>query len=271
MVFTLLETANKHFNNDFIIQQARLLDETETGIGKALYAAIPTILSGMITQVTGGAQLLTRQLLDNSAAPGGESLLDRLFNKQLGDVTRAVIHLSGIKSTSAYFILCAAAPAVFVTVREHAVARQLNAAQLVYLLHSLTTELTPTLPADMPVVTAVADAVPETPVITPIAPKLTIYVPTPPAEQAPVAIPPPIVTAPEPPVSKPQLVDEPEPEPTEAETQLPDEPEEPEEYAEDEAEVTSRRKRRRWITLTAVTAGALLAWYLFKGNCNTPH
>lgn len=251
MVFTLLETANKHFSNEFIIQQARLLEENETGIGKALYAAIPTVLSGIITQVTGGGRQLTWQLLEQSTPPGGENLLDQLFNKQLGEVTRAIIHHAGIKSSSAYHILAAAAPAVFVTVREHAGAQHMDAAQLVYFLHSLTQYLAATLPADMPRVTAMPDEIADTPVVPPV------YT----APEAPVT-----TFSGEPPaISKPQVVDEPEPEPTAAETQLPDENE-----PEEEEEIPEPRKRRHWITLTAVTAGALLAWYFFKGNCNNP-
>lgn len=253
MVFTLLETANKHFSNEFIIQQARLLEEHETGIGKALYAAIPTVLSGIIIQVTGGGRQLTRQLLEQSTPPGGENLLDQLFHKQLGEVTRAVIHHAGIRSPSAYHILVAAAPAVFVTIREHAGAQHMDAAQLVYFLHSLTPDLASTLPADMPTVTAIPDEVADIPVVPPV------YT----APEAPATTP--VFSTEIPVTSKPQVVDEPEPEPTAEETQLPDENE-----PEEEEALPEPRKRRHWITLTAVTAGALLAWYFFKGNCNNP-
>jgi hypothetical protein len=254
MVFTLLETANKQFDNAFIIQQARLLGETETGTGKALYAAIPTVLSGIITQVTGGARQLTRHLLDHhSAPPSGENLLDSLFHRQAGEVTRAVIHHAGIKSTSAWQILAAAAPAVFVAVREYAHAHQMSAPQLIHFLRRIAPDLAPTLPADMPEVTPVPDEVTETPVIPAVfnAPEAPAY-------------------AEAPPVTKPQLVNEPEPQPAAEATRLP-EADEPEQYQEmEEEESPARPKRRRWITLTAVTAGALLAWYFFKGNCNNP-
>lgn len=239
MVFTLLETANQHFDNGFITTQATLQEESEAGIGKALYIAIPVVLWGITAQATGGAHRLASRLTvpGNHTTPSGESLLDQVFGKQLGEVTRTVIHHAGIKSIAAYTILAAAAPAVFTTLQQYAREQHMNEASLSFFLASQQSALATTLPAGLPELTVFA----ELPVTTTIPPAPATST-TLPETTAPIA------------------TEEPE-----ADTSsLIEDEEEPE-------EMPRNNRRRHWLTLAAVSAGALLAWYFFKGNCNSGH
>lgn len=236
MVFTLLETANQYFDNSFITAHAASLEEEETGVGKALYISIPTVLWGIVTQVTGGARQLTRQLVNEPGFASGESLLEQLFGKQLGEVTQAIITYSGVKSISAYTILAAAAPAVFTTVSQYAREKHMDEARLASILAGQQRSLTAKLPTGLPALVVIPEKLPD-----------LSYLPQK-AELPPEIIP-------------------------DAEA-LPEAnaPEDAAEEIEEPEEETPRKGRRKhWITLTAVTAGALAAWYFFKGNCNNNH
>lgn len=122
----LLELLKGYISQDIVSQASNLLGESESGIYKAVAAAIPTVLSGMankardlnvmenvmnlITEV-GNSQSVTSDSLSlltnsglNSDSKGGK-LMNLLFGGKATTVTDIIAGAGGIKSSSAAVLL----------------------------------------------------------------------------------------------------------------------------------------------------------------------
>lgn len=127
----LLDSLKSYITPDLISQASGMLGESESGVAKAVSAALPTLLSGLIhksddsSAMSGVMDLVTQNashsdgvmsnltglLSGNSAASGiGLSLISMLFGNKVSGVTDMLANVAGIKGTSVSALLGMAAP-----------------------------------------------------------------------------------------------------------------------------------------------------------------
>ncbi len=144
MSFNLIDSAQSLFNNDYISKAASSLGEGEDGIRKALLAAVPTSLAGLLhkTNAEGdGSSILalagqalpgagSGNIADTlgSAASGVKNWASGIFGDKLGSITQLISRFSGVKESTAATIVNSASAASLGAVGKYATDNNLNAA-----------------------------------------------------------------------------------------------------------------------------------------------
>lgn len=154
MSFNLLDSVKGLFTNDLISKVASSLGESEGGIQKAISAAVPSVLTGVINKAgtSGGADSILNlakeasnsSILGNlSGLLGGGSGLSSilsmaggLFGDKVGGISNLISSFAGVKQSSASSLLSMAAPAALAALGKHASSTNLNAGGLLSLLNS---------------------------------------------------------------------------------------------------------------------------------------
>ncbi|MET0760408.1 MAG: OmpA family protein [Flavobacterium sp.] len=133
MAANLVDILKGFITPDVISKASNMLDESESGISKAISASIPTLLSGLIHKsndsgVMGSVMNLVSDNVSNaedvlsnpssllsdagssSVLSSGSKLLGLLFGNNLSDVTDVIARKSGIKGSSVASLLGMIAP-----------------------------------------------------------------------------------------------------------------------------------------------------------------
>ncbi len=150
MSFNLLEDASGVFNDDFVNKAASYLNESETGVSKALSGILPVVMKRLLEKSSGThginkiAQLAQEHynngIAENPAsffeATGGSmlnkgaKLLGGLFDDDTDETAATISNFSGIRPASATTLMSIATPVVLGLLGKHAAKNNLNAAGL---------------------------------------------------------------------------------------------------------------------------------------------
>ncbi|MCG2617104.1 OmpA family protein [Terrimonas sp. NA20] len=169
MPFNLIDAAKNMIPQDLITKAAGSAGESEQGISKALTAAIPAVLMGLLGRnASGGSTALLsivkdaagnnawsnmNSLLGNTGSGGlGSTVmgwLRSLFGDRLGKITDAVAGFAGIKSSSASTVLNMAAPATLGSLGKYVQENNLTAAGLSSFLQSQQSMILGSVPGGM--------------------------------------------------------------------------------------------------------------------------
>lgn len=174
MAFNLLDTVGSLFNNDLISKAAASLNESESGIQKAIGGLVPSVLTGLLNKAGSGGNAagsilnLAKQasgsgIMNNLGGifggGGGNgtsglmsmagSMASSIFGDKLGNVTNLISSFSGIKSSSASSLMSMAAPAALGAIGKHASDNNLNASGLLSMLSSQKDKILAAIPAGL--------------------------------------------------------------------------------------------------------------------------
>ncbi|MCC6278977.1 MAG: DUF937 domain-containing protein [Saprospiraceae bacterium] len=175
----LLDTIKQHITPELIGQAARLLDENEGGISKAVGGLAPTILAGLL-QKTGDAGVMgsifntlsnfDSGILDNlSSLIGGGNLahndpkdvsgqlLGTLFGAKVPAITNSISSFSGTKSSSTSSLLGLVGPLVLGVLSKKINSDGLSVSGLANLLTGEKNSILGTLPTGMSAVLGLVD------------------------------------------------------------------------------------------------------------------
>lgn len=157
MSFNLLDTVKTLFNSDLVNKISSTLGESEGGTQKAISAAIPSVLTGLLSKAgsSGGASSLLSiakeasnsgilgnlgGLLGGAGSGGGMSSLlgiaGNLFGDKIGGIAKLISGFAGIKESSASSLLNMAAPAAMAGLGKHAISSNLDSGGFLSLLNS---------------------------------------------------------------------------------------------------------------------------------------
>lgn len=165
----LLESVMGAFGPDLISKAASALGESESGVTKAIGAAVPSLLSGIMSSAKsdGGANLfnLAKQAADsgilgnlgnmfggsgssNLMSMGTSMLSGLLGNKAMG-LTSLLSTFTGMKSSSIGSILSAVAPVALSFIGKHALSNNLSASGIMSWLTGQKSAITSAMPAGL--------------------------------------------------------------------------------------------------------------------------
>ena len=109
----LLDTLRQCVTPDLVARASLGLGESESGTSKALNAAIPSVLAGMLAQASDIDAIGTLEaLLGSSSNDGGDRFLDTIFGPHLGAIAGGLAQIGGIRASSASSLLGMAAPLI---------------------------------------------------------------------------------------------------------------------------------------------------------------
>jgi outer membrane protein OmpA-like peptidoglycan-associated protein len=155
MEFNLIDSVKSLFNYELVSKSASYLGESETGIQKALSAAIPTALTGLLSKAssTTGGVLSVLDLAKQNAGSGllhnvsglfsGGGLssgimgtLSHLFGDKLSGITQLISRFSGVKESSASSVLGMASAASMDVLGQHVNQSNLSSSGLLSFLNN---------------------------------------------------------------------------------------------------------------------------------------
>ncbi|MEO6814605.1 MAG: DUF937 domain-containing protein, partial [Ginsengibacter sp.] len=135
MGISFMETVKNYFTSEFINQSAVSLDESSSGVSKALSAIIPAGLAGILNKATSGndgAQNIYSMAKDAagyfSASPNlaklhneeeGSNLPSDIFGNNESNVTNAIAKYAGIQPSSAGSLITLALPVIMGLLGKH--------------------------------------------------------------------------------------------------------------------------------------------------------
>lgn len=137
MMANLLESIREHFHPELIGRSARLLNESEGGISKALGGLAPTLL----------AALLEKTELTTADIAGKTQLRHILFGARLPAVIHALAAFSGVRADTVPALLDVVEPVLVASIRQKADA--VDTSGLSALLQSEKDDILGKLPAGM--------------------------------------------------------------------------------------------------------------------------
>ncbi|MFM9911284.1 MAG: DUF937 domain-containing protein [Chitinophagaceae bacterium] len=167
MSFNLLDSVKGLFTNDLIKNVASSLGESEGGIQKAIGAAVPSVLTGLLQKAgtTGGADSIlgiakeasNSSILGNlSGLLGGGSGLSSilnmaggLFGDKLGGIGNLISSFAGVKQSSGSSLISMITPAALAALGKHAGSTNLNAGGLLSLFSSQKDSILSAVPAGL--------------------------------------------------------------------------------------------------------------------------
>jgi outer membrane protein OmpA-like peptidoglycan-associated protein len=167
MSFNLLDSVKGVISNELVSKAAGSLGESESGIQKALGAALPSVLAGLLGKASnaeGASGILNMAkdaagsgLLsnlggflggDNSSLLGkATDMLKGLFGDKLAGISSLISNFAGIKGSSASSLLSMAAPAALGVLGNHVSEHNLNADGLMQMLAGQKASIINALPA----------------------------------------------------------------------------------------------------------------------------
>lgn len=146
MALNFLETVKNYFTGEFSNQAANSLDESSSGISKALSAIIPTGLAGILGKATSGNEGANSILNMSKNAIGyfspspnlsdlhndekGSDIPSRIFGGNQSQVTNTISQFAGIKNSSASSLMTLALPVIMGLLGKHAEQNNLSASGL---------------------------------------------------------------------------------------------------------------------------------------------
>lgn len=146
MGISFMETVKNYFTSEFINQSAVSLDESSSGVSKALSAIIPAGLAGILNKATSGndgAQNIYSMAKDAagyfSASPNlaklhneeeGSNLPSDIFGNNESNVTNAIAKYAGIQQSSAGSLITLALPVIMGLLGKHIEENNLSASGL---------------------------------------------------------------------------------------------------------------------------------------------
>lgn len=154
MSFNLLDTVKTLFTSDLVGKISSSLGESEGGTQKAISAAIPSVLTGLLNKAGsgGGASSILSMAKEASNSGilgnlggllgGGSSMSSllgiagNLFGDKVGGIAKLISGFAGIKESSASSLLNLAAPAAMAGLGKHAVSSNMDAGGLLSMLSS---------------------------------------------------------------------------------------------------------------------------------------
>jgi outer membrane protein OmpA-like peptidoglycan-associated protein len=155
MEFNLIDSVKSLFNHELVSKSASFLGESETGIQKALSAAIPTALTGLLSKAssTTGGVLSVLDLAKQNAGSGllhnvsglfsGGGLssgimgtMSHLFGDKMSGITQLISRFSGVKESSASSILGMASAASMDVLGQHVNQSNLSSSGLLSFLNN---------------------------------------------------------------------------------------------------------------------------------------
>lgn len=150
MSFNLIDSVKGFFTGNVVSEAASKLGESESGVQKALSAAIPSTLVGLLSKAGSGGSSDILDMAKQASGSGISSMLSgigssgggllnmagNLFGDKLGGIVRMIAGYAGIKESSASAVMSMAAPAALSAVGDHATKNHLSTGGLLSFLNS---------------------------------------------------------------------------------------------------------------------------------------
>ena len=170
MSMNLIESVKGAFTNDFISKTSALFNETEGGISKALTAAVPAFLLGIISNASAdggsnvsnlGKQAVGSGLLGNlggvfsggsstsSLLSMGSNMLSGILGNRVGNLSSIISGFSGIKQSSINSLLSAIAPIALGFIGKYALSNNLSSEELLNWLNEQKSSIAGAVPAGL--------------------------------------------------------------------------------------------------------------------------
>jgi outer membrane protein OmpA-like peptidoglycan-associated protein len=166
MGISFMETVKNYFTSEFINQSAVSLDESSSGVSKALSAIIPAGLAGILNKATSGndgAQNVYSMAKDAagyfSASPNlaklhneeeGSNLPSDIFGNNESHITNAIAKYAGIQQSSAGSLITLALPVIMGLLGKHLEENNLSASGLSGFLSSQKGNIINAMPSGLP-------------------------------------------------------------------------------------------------------------------------
>ncbi len=165
MVNNLLDTVKNYFSGDFANQAANSLDESGSGVSKALSALIPASLAGILAKATTGTEGANSIFEMAKSAIGfsptmpnlsnlhndekGSDMPARIFGGNESQITNSVAGFAGIKNSSASSLMTLAVPSILGILGRHAEQNNLSSSGLAGFLSSQKEHILNAVPAGL--------------------------------------------------------------------------------------------------------------------------
>lgn len=175
MSFNILDAVKGYLTPDLITKASSFLNESESGVNKALSGIVPTVLSGFVNKA-GSTKQDANNILDivqsayNSGTTGGLGnffsdggslinkglgLVQTLFGDKLNSLISSISSFAGIKNSSAGSLFSIAGPLVASVLGKHSLDMNMSASSLSSFLHGQKTNILSMLPAGLSGITSV--------------------------------------------------------------------------------------------------------------------
>lgn len=161
-----METVKNYFTSEFTSQASSSLNESSSGISKALTAIIPTGLAGVLNKATSStegansifemAKNAIRSASGNTHLSGSENIqkgnkmLTSLFGGNLSGIISAISKFADTKDSSTSSLLSMGLPAIMGIIGKHAEQNNLSASGLSGFLSSQKDRIMQAMPSDLP-------------------------------------------------------------------------------------------------------------------------
>lgn len=165
MAINFLDTVKNYFTGEFSNQAANSLDESGSGVSKALSALIPAGLAGIVSKATSGNEG-ANSILDmakgaigfSSPSPNlsnlhndekGSDIPSRIFGSNQSEVTNVISQFAGIKNSSSSSLMTLVLPAIMGLLGKHAEQNNLSSGGLSGFLSSQKDHIMQAMPAGL--------------------------------------------------------------------------------------------------------------------------
>lgn len=169
MSFNLIDTAKGLFTHEMVNKASNYLNESESGVSKAVSGIIPVLLSGFINKASNheGADFIaqTAKQQNESGVLGnlgsffdndgggllnkGAGLLKGLFGNKLDGLTGLLSNFAAVKPASISSLMSMAAPAVMGLIGKHASENNMSTGDITSLLNNQKANLNAALPSGL--------------------------------------------------------------------------------------------------------------------------
>ena len=169
MSFNLIDAAKNLFTDELVKKASNYLNESESGVVKAIASILPVVLSGFVNKVANheGADFVAQSakqqnesgVLNNlesffgndggSLLNKGAGLVNSLFGNKLDGITGLLSNFTGLKNASVSSLMSMAAPAIMGLLGKHASDNNLNTGSITTLLNNQKSTINAALPSGL--------------------------------------------------------------------------------------------------------------------------
>ncbi|MCB0709973.1 MAG: DUF937 domain-containing protein [Chitinophagaceae bacterium] len=169
MSFNLIDAAKNLFTDELVKKASNYLNESESGVVKAIASILPVVLSGFVNKVANheGADFVAQTakqqnesgVLSNlesffgndggSLLNKGAGLVNSLFGNKLDGITGLLSNFTGLKNASVSSLMSMAAPAIMGLLGKHASDNNLNTGSITTLLNNQKSAINAALPSGL--------------------------------------------------------------------------------------------------------------------------
>lgn len=169
MSFNLIDAAKNLFTDELVKKASNYLNESESGVVKAIASILPVVLSGFVNKVANheGADFVAQTakqqnesgVLSNlesffgndggSLLNKGAGLVNSLFGNKLDGITGLLSNFTGLKNASVSSLMSMAAPAIMGLLGKHASDNNLNTGSITTLLNNQKSTINAALPSGL--------------------------------------------------------------------------------------------------------------------------